>query len=346
MPRPESNRNVPTLVVALLTAALSPAAPLRAQDAVQLASGSGRVTVHGTVTDYHGGEIIIELPTGRTSHYPTDRVLQIDTEYSAAHQEADRLLDDDNFSAATPRFRAALEEESRTWVRRKIIAGLVTCHREMGDISRAGEFFLVLARSDPESPYLDCIPLAWMAGQTSIELERSARAWFQQKEIPAAVLLGASHLLTTPLEPQATLQLRDLSHTATPKIAALAETQLWRTRLNRVRPEELHSWQQEVARLPEPLRAGPSYLVGRAFANQQQFDQAAVAFLRIPYLHSTHRDLAAHAFFEAGTNLGKAGHDAEATRVLRELIETNPDHQAANFAIRYLEDARGDSADN
>ena len=311
-----------------------------AQDEVWLSSGEGRIVVRGEVQDYTGLEITIKAPDGTVARYPSDRVLRIDTERSAAQLEADRMLAGQHYETAAQKYRTAMDEETRIWVRREIVAGLVTCFREMGNLERAGEFFLLLVRSDPETPHFDCIPLAWTTTQPSADVERRARVWIEEDDLPAAVLLGASQLISTPLEPQAVIQLRSLTRSSQPQVAALAEAQLWRTRFGRADPAEIDGWKATAESLPEKLRAGPSYAIGRALASAQRNDEAAVALLRVPILHPRQHDLAAYALFEAGTRLDKAVHRAEADRVLGELVRDYKDHQAAGHAIRYLESAR------
>jgi tetratricopeptide (TPR) repeat protein len=311
-----------------------------AQDTVEVATGSGRTRLTGQVVDYTGRQLILEGAGARRQEIPADRVLRVETPYGPRQLEADRRLEKKEFAEALALYRRALDEEQRRWVRRLILARMVWCSLALGQPEAAGEIFLLLIQSDPSTPYFDCIPLAWVPAQPSPRLEQAALAWMAQseQEMPAAVLMGASHLLPTSQRSAALARLQRLSTNADRRIAQLAYAQTWRAAVN-VDDTQLDAWDRSIRQMPEPLRAGPYYALGRSAAQRQQWERAATALMRIPILFPQHRALAAAALLDAGYALERLKQPAEAARLYRELVAAYPECRAAAEAKGRLEEA-------
>lgn len=312
--------------LAVVVFAVGLAAPASAQDTVDVASpgaARGRTRLAGQVIDYTGRQLVIELPGGRRQEVPGDRVLRVETQYGPQQMQADQLLEKGRFGEALPLYRAALDAEQRRWVRRLIMARMVWCHQGLDQPGPACEAFLLLVQSDPATPYFDCIPLAWAPTQPALALERAAATWLAQseKDSPAAVLLGASHLLSTAQGPSALERLKGLAVNPDRRIAQLAYAQTWRAAAN-VDDAQLEAWRRLVEEMPEPLRAGPYYVLGRAWAQRQKWDEAALCLLRVPILYPQHRGLAARALLEAGHSLERLGQTERAAGLYREAVKS------------------------
>ena len=134
------------------------------------------------------------------------------------------------------------------------------------------------------------------------------------------MLLGASHLLTGPSREAARKMLKRLTASADRRIALLATAQTWRADLVTASDEDIDDWKRTIERMPEPLAAGPSYVLGLARARQRQWEQAALVMMRVPILYPTERPLAARALLEAGSAMSKLGRTSEAVRLYGEVI--------------------------
>ncbi len=323
---------------ALLIAA-SLAGRALAVDTVEVATagsgGKGRARLVGQVVDYTGKQLILELPGARRQEVPGDRVLRVETEYGRHHQQADALWEKGRFEQALPLYRRALDvdEEPRLWVRRLILAQIVRCYRGLGQFAAAGRTFLLLLESDPDTPYFDCIPLAWVPGQPPPELEQAARSWLARSEAesPAAVLLGASHLLSTSERPGAFERLKRLATSRDRRVAQLAYAQTWRTAVH-VDDSELDRWSRAIENMPESYRAGPYFVLGRALGQRERWEDAALAFLRVPILFGGQRALAARSLLEAGRALERLAQPDRASRLYRELQTSYPETRSAQEA--------------
>jgi len=336
--------------LALLTATLASTAGLThaaAQDTVYISSSTGSrgyTKLTGRVLDYTGRVLEMEMAGGLKRSYPAENVVKIETQCSPQQTEADALFARGEFASALALYGQARAADSRTWVRRQITARMVWCHRALGQLHEAGEEFLVLVRSDPDTPYFDCIPLAWVPSQPPVALEQAAREWLHREDLPAAVLLGASHLMPTAMRSAALARLGQLAAEGDPRIAALAVAQAWRAAVATADPGQLDSWQRAIERMPEAIRPGPYYVLGQALAQQGQWEEAALSLLRVPILYGKHRALAARALLDAGRSLEKLDRTAGASRLYRELLESYPDARAAGEARARLEEltqARG-----
>jgi tetratricopeptide (TPR) repeat protein len=299
-----------------------------AQDVVHVANSSsaqGYVEWRGEVIDYTGRELRLELPGGTERSFPADAVLRVETQHGPQHAEADQRFAAGDFDGALALYGEARKREPRPWVRREITARIVWCYRALGQPEWAGREFLdVLILADPDTPYFACIPLAWVPSQPSMALERTAREWLGREDVPAAVLLGASHLMSTGSRPEALERLNRLATGPDPRIALLAHAQTWRAAVVTADERQLDGWRATIERMPEGLRAGPYYVLGLAEAHRDRWEAAALAWLRVPILHPEHRRLAARSLLDAGRSLERLGRANQAAGLYRELAATYP----------------------
>ena len=331
-------------MVGLIVAAL--AVPVAGQDTIYVSGGGdtrGYMKLSGRILDYRGGELRLETAGGSEQVYPADRIVRIDTHHTRQQEEADALFAQGEFGSALALYGQARSSEARAWVRREITARIVWCYRALGQWSRAGEEFLVLIRSDPATPYFACIPLAWVPSQPSMLLEQTARQWFKREEMPAAVLLGASHLMSTASRLQALARLRRLATDPSDRrIEVLSLAQTWRAEAVTADEARLSSWRRTIEQMPQALRAGPYFVLGQGWAGRQGWERAALAFMRVPVLYPEHRIMAARSLLEAGRSLEKLPRTEQAAGVYRELINAYPEVPSAADARRRLEDLAND----
>lgn len=301
--------------------------------------GTARVRLAGQILDYTGQLLLLRLPDGREQKIPGPRVLRVQTRRGPVHQEAEQRFLEGRWAEALTLYRKAIQEEPRRWVRREILARMVVCYEDTGQLAAAGETFLLLLQSDPNTPYWEVIPLAWAPMVGDGLLERQARQWLAQdpEQSPAAVLLGASHLLAGSDRAAALNRLNRLLHHGEQRIALLALAQTWRTIVH-PEPAQVAAWEQAIQKLPPGLRAGPYYVLGRAYAQQGRWQEAALAWLRIPILYGRPRHLAARALGEAAGALERMGQTDQAVRLYQELLQKWPDTLFAHEAQQRLEE--------
>jgi len=291
-----------------------------AQDTITVLTDAGAETrLGGRVVEFYGGQLLLMLPGGRQRSIPAEKVLKIETQYTASYAAAEKAFLARRFDQALTLYRRALEEEPRRWVRRQTLARMVWCYRALDRWMEAGQTFLLLWQSDPQTPYFDCIPLCWVPRQPSAELEQSARNWLAGPE-PVKILLGASHLVNTAARQQALAQLARLTAAEDRRIALLAAAQGWRASLPQTTAGQLAGWAAMIEQLPEGLRAGPSYVLGTAWLRQQDYQQAALWLLRAPLLDPRHRQVAARALIEAARALEQLGKPHQAGRLYAEVV--------------------------
>jgi len=325
------NRLAGFLVAATLAACTMQAG---AQDTVYLSSGPrGYVKLTGRILDYTGRDLMLQGADRSVRRYAAAQVARIETQYGPQQIEADRRFAAGQYEQALALYLPARQQEQRTWVRRQITAQMVRCYQALGRDDLAGEEFVgVLMASDPSTQYFDCIPLAWAPAQPSPALEQSARRWLARDDVPAAVLLGASHLLPTADGPVALARLKQLAASADVQIAQLALAQTWRMAVVTADRRQIESWARTVRQMPEPLQPGPYFVLGLASARQQLWERAALAFLRVAILYPEHRPAASRALLEAARALEKLNRPEQAERLYRELVTQYPETTAATEA--------------
>ena len=313
-----------------------------ADDVVIIATGedqAGRVRKHGTVVDFTGKELRLRSARGGDLSIPSERVIDIETIKVADHRLADRLFAERNFAEAAQRYHQAQNEEERVWMRRRIVAQRVWCLRNLEQMERAGDLFLILVQSDPVTQYFDAVPLSWRSAQPHPQLARRADVWLRDTKQPAAQLMGASWLLPTNRRGEAVQVLRDLQLHSDRQIAHLAMAQLWRTAVATVSADEVARWQVRVQRMSPSLRAGPYHIIGQALVHQGRHQAAALAMMRVPILFAQHRSLAGESLLASAAALQNINQSEEATALYREVIRDYVDSPAAAIAERRLEQA-------
>ncbi|HUQ68145.1 MAG TPA: hypothetical protein VM165_01405 [Planctomycetaceae bacterium] len=308
---------------------------------VQPAASSSRVTVSGRIVDYTGRELTLETGVGAgIKRFPRAEVVSVTTPYRESHQRGLTLLAEGKPKEADAAFEAALDDETRAWVRRSLLAGQVNCAWWTGDYSRAASRFLPIAESDPETWYFGLMPLVWTEDVPASAKLSDARAWLRSPNAVAR-LLGASWLLAGTDRIAAEKVLSDLASDTNRNIQKLAQTQLWRLRLeNGPLPTiELRRWQTALQSAPPELRAGPLFLLGRGHVQRQDALDAAATWLWLPFEYPELRSLSAEAQQRAAEQLLIAGDHIGARTLANEVGIRFADLPVAPRALKLLETA-------
>ena len=287
----------------------------------------------GTIMEY-GGDTLTLQTSGRRLSIPAAQVAEIISDWPASYSRAVEQMNDGQYAAAIAQFREAFAEEQRAWVRPRILADVVVCFHNAGQFENACVTFLQILQQDPQTPYLESMPLVWQPLETPARLATRARAWLAEANPPAIRLLAASWLLTAAADRAAAEQaLRQLARGADSPVALLAQAQIWRNQLVTVTPEMLQAWQESLAKLPAALRGGPTYLMGQAQAKLDLHPDAELTLLRVAVLHPRQRTLGQAALFAAAKSLQAAGATAEARLIYQQAAELAPQSGLAQEAM-------------
>ncbi len=353
-PRPQSCQHLSTthafrqeLAVAALLFLIW-LSPALAEDKVvlQLEGSTSQVTLGGTIMDYTGSALSILLRSGGTpKSYPAAQVIQVRTSQGEAHQQGLKLFAEKHIGEASVAFQRAMAIEKRTWVRREILALRIRCALWMSDYSAAATQFLSLVNSDPETRHFKLIPLRWTPTRLDAGTKNNAGVWLSA-ENEVARLIGASLLLNDQRYGEAAeSELRLLAASSDPRVRYLARAQAWRPQLRATDISHLilARWAAQIKTMPEELRGGPYYLLGRGHMLRRENELAATAFLWIPLVYDFDHQLAARACLEAADALAAIGQTDEATTLFREVQQDYADTTFAQEAAALLKrmSARG-----
>lgn len=310
------------------------------QDIVYLSSASNprsSTRLAGKVLEYTGSELVLELPGGRQRKFPAARVRDIESEWTEPHSQGNALFAKGQHCEAIGKYQAAVRAEPRRWVQRMILARLIECYAELNQLAQAGELFLTLFNDDPATPYFHVIPLSWLPAEPNPQLELKAREWMARHDAPA-VLLAASHLLPGPLRQAALERLEPVAKDPDPRIASLAQAQLWRGAAATASQEQLAAWKKNLEEFPEDLRAGPYLALGRIAAQRGDPVQAALLLLHVPILYPQQRSLAAEGLLAAAQSLEKTGPADLAPTLYRELAAHYSSSRPGSLARQKLQE--------
>ncbi len=300
-------------------------ASLQAEDRVTLIPSGAvdPVIVIGTVEDYTGEEMILQRegqPVG--DRYPARSIQAVQTWRSATHEQGLVEFNAGTNAPAEQSLLKAMQEESRDWIKREILALLVRCAIRRGDWSTAGDRFLQIVQQDPTSPHWNVAPLVWAPQSLGDSQKTEARTWLKDTHAPPRVL-AASWLLFDPIYGEsAKKQLNDLARDSNHIVSSLARAQLWRLRLGLDLSDlDIQKWQHEVRLFPKTLRAGPQYLIGRGLLQRNEPGPAAAELLWLSTVYIDNEDLSARALVEAAGALSQAGRSQDALTLYREVLQ-------------------------
>lgn len=299
----------------------------------------GQAQVHGMVEDFTGETLTLRLTGGDLQQYPATQILAVQTEHCPAEVQGDSAFAEHRFADALPLYEQAFEGEAepRRWVRRQIAGRIIRCYKNLDRLTEAGTLFLALAKDDPTTRDFSAIPLAWLPSEPSPRLQQLARQWLQRTDDPVARLLGASHLLLGVSSATAEQALAELAMSSDERVQALALAQAWRPRLREAPEAELARWEEQLATMPDELRAGPYYLLGKGLQQRGRTAEAAWALLRVPVLYADERRLAAECLSSAGRLLAADGQADAAQLVLEELVRDYGDSPLSADAAATLQ---------
>ena len=282
----------------------------------------GTTTIRGKILDYTNGVLTLELAERKVVRsFAAKNIVKVETPLTESHIAALAHFSAGEISSARNELLRADKDETRRWVRNDILALLIRCDLREGNRVSAASRFIELVDADPQTRHFHLIPLTWLPGQPTQPALARARNWLALDE-PVPRLLGASLLLNFP-DAKALVknELTSLKRCGNRAVEGLAECQLWRLRLleGELRPVEITLWISHVRRLPEQLRGGPYYLLGRAHLRRAEFEEAAMAMLRVPFTHADDLYFAARAQLEAAQALNETGRVDKAVLLFHEV---------------------------
>ena len=310
---------------------------------LQGASGTSRITIKCEVLDYTGKSLVALSSTGKQSTHLAADVIAVRTLQTSSHDSGIKELAAGRIAEAEALFEKAMNQESRQWVRREILALMIRCSLRKAEWTNAGTRFLRLIQSDPDTRHIALIPLAWSRRPHDSPARGNAILWLREKH-SLARLIGASFLVFEPKYAAEVEQvLQELVQHPDERLRTLAQWQQWRRQSGAEETSEIEikRWEDRIAKLPPEMRAGPYFVLAQGFASRYEFDLAAAAYLRLPFGDLTDHPVKVEALLEAAHALQRCGMKTEATRLYREFLSTYGDSPLAKEAQSSLDKLAG-----
>lgn len=307
-------------LLVLFLASLSTA--IHAQDRVILQPDgtSGTVSLRGEIIDYTGRELVIRpRELGDIKRYPASTVREIQTAYHDSHLAGREALARRDWATCEDKLATALNQETRTWVRRDILALQVRSALEQGKWLQAARRFLLIVESDPRTIHYDLIPLLWIGETLNDEESALMRGWLNHR-YAAAQLIAVSALLDV-RDAQVTQTLKSLLRGDDIIVQRLARFLDYRAQISddpQTLPD-IRRWENQADELAPALRGGPYVVIGVAYSLKHEHDWAAACYLRTPLMNHPDARLRRAAGRLAVESLTAAGMIAAAESLQREL---------------------------
>lgn len=307
-----------------------------ATDRVRFQTPDGPRDRFGTVVEFNGADGAVVVAGDRETRIPAKDVLEIETQRSESQLAGLEAYSAGDYTTALARLTEARQSERRAWMQRELTADIVRCHRAMGQTAYACSEFARLAGLDPLTPHLDCIPLAWRTSRPPIGMEGDFRRWLAHPASPAMQLLAAGYMQSGESRNMAGTALQSLSRHTDERIASLAKAQQWRMKMVQADLDDADFWRSTVDDMPETLRAGPYYIVGKAYERNKAPRQAALAWMHVPILYPDQPAIAAECLAEAADAFETQGQAEHARRAWKEIVEQYADMPQAEVARKKL----------
>ena len=310
-----------------------------AEDVVTLRdpTDGGRREVRGEVKTYSSAGLELAGPNRTMQTFDAADVVKIETPRLPDHLAGLAAWADRDVPAARRKLEAALREEPREWVRRRILAALVPIDLAAADRPAAVAHFAALYRSDPHDAALRLLPALWGDRPATAAARAAANRWRTGDEIERFVA-GSLFVADPARRAEGVELLKALSRSATGELAELARLQRWRAKVlaGTTTAPETDAARRRIAFLPEELRAGPTFALGVALAAAGRTDEAAEAFLWPGTVDDADPPRAADALLRAAKLLRRRGDRLAAVRLLREVAARVPFGPAADGAAALL----------
>ena len=241
-----------------------------------------------------------------------------------AEDPADVAFQKKDYATAKILYGEARDKDKANWLRYS--AQIVRCCIALGESDQAVQEFFVICRDDPQTTLYDCIPLPWnpppAAPGAPKMIERTATEFLDPLKNPspgtAAVLLAAGVLSVSAQAADRERGLALLGRLAQGEgpAAQLASAMLWKQKIPTLRtPNDLAFYENAVERMPEPLHAGPYFLLGQAANSVGDREKAVLYWMRLPILYSEQKLLVDAAVTEAADALEKLGRPTPVNRL-------------------------------
>jgi len=297
-------------------------------------------TIKGSIVDFNSRLIVIKVKED-LRRIGSEQIMEIRTGYLESHHTGDDLKKRNEFLQAAKMYTKALDDEPRPWVKRKILAGLTACYREEGLWLEATSAFEKILESDSETRFFVCIPLAWTATNPDANRDQEVSKWLADGDSSEVRrLIAASLLLTGSQSGQASRELAALSISKNKNISQLATLQSWRTRMLSTDGKQILRWQNQLETFPSRLRYGGFFVIGMAYAQQQNEKSQKLAItklMRLPINYSSQHQLAAASLHKSHQILKSMNDERAAQTILQELARSYSDTPFGKNAIQQLE---------
>ena len=309
-----------------------------AQDSVTFKTEDGQTkTRKGRITNWLGKEITLN-ERGRIRTINAEQVINFKTQWSDDLRQAREQVANNDFRNAIATYNRAIENEQRDWIKSLMLAELVQVFDTLEAPSQSIRKFLQLYQLDSQTRFFFLIPLSWSASGAKSPPESDTAKWMEAKN-NLLRLLGASWQLSGSQRGKAVTVLENLASDSDPRIAQLAATQLWRTRVFSAKQPDVERWQRQIESIDSKLRAGPLVVLADAQQRNGLAKQAQISLLKVPILFPEKKSLAAFALFRCGSIREDNKNEASSNKpnenafsIWQELIRDYPASQYAELA--------------
>lgn len=301
----------------------------------------GYVEYTGTILKYDRVGVEFFSTDKQKTTIPPERILSLRYPRTPAEELAEMLQIKGQHAEALKGFLNVRRTEHRPLASLFLQEKIIQCCRVMGNHRDAIDQFLNMsgraAKMSMQMPdqMFSCIPLAWKSSMADSVIVAKMSEIDKSDRTPVSQLIAAGYMLSTARRNEGIGILKTLAKNKDPRIATLAEMLLWRTVQRKdVTLKTLATWERTLEKVPLSMRGGPSYILAEKYAMLEQYDLAALAFLKSATVYHQSDDFSADAMYQAAMVMQRSPHPGDADVILKEIIRKFPRTDVARRANR------------
>lgn len=282
--------------------------------------------------------VTVQLPNGKTEKYSTDDIKSIDWKLPDAYKAGEDLLLKGDYAKALKNYDITIEKESNAWCVEQARLRKVQCCLILGKYEEAVREYLTIVKSAPDSDSFARLPLPEGKSPENAMaakfLKATADASSDDLVKGMALGLAAAARAADKNCKEAEELVKSMLAIPNPKIQGFAKILYGEIAVEKEDyAGAVKILTQNMKDIPDVLLPAAYFWLGRAYFGLDEYDKAAIAFLRAPTYMRDNPEIAADCLYFGAKTFEKADRWAEATRLYEDLT--------ANFpGARHIKDAK------
>ncbi|NOZ23813.1 MAG: tetratricopeptide repeat protein [Planctomycetes bacterium] len=283
-------------------------------------------------------KVTVRLSTGKVETYKRDQIHSIEWKLPASFEQAETLLRDGDFEKAAKQYDITIARESNAWCVEHARLRKMQCCLILGKYERAVQEYVRFLKADPNTDAYGRIPLPEGKSAENAAAAKYLKALADLAEndtvkgmtlgLAAAAMAADQDFKTAEEYVEAMLVISN------PKAQGFAKVLYGEIAVEKKDFDgAIKILTQNLKDIPDGLLPAAYYWLGRAYLGKDQYERAAIAFLRAPTYMPAAQEIAADCLYFGAKTFEKADRMRDAAKLYADLVAKYP-------GARHIKEAR------